>query len=217
MRWAGRSKRRRPGGGARATAELVAELDAAARPRDGRMTAVPAAACSPPLRQRGAPSRRSPLAPGTGHDPAGGGHAGRPGGAVVLRGPSRSGRSARLRPRDGAAGPGRLRRPPFLRPRTPARGRGGRGDHPRRGRCRVGSVRCVRSRPRPTRSARSRQIRVDLGRLDALMKQVGELVVAKNRLTVHASDGRRPGARRAQRSDLAAGLGNAGGGASPRG
>ncbi len=31
---------------------------------------------------------------------------------------------------------------------------------------------------------RSRQIRVDLRRLDALMKQVGELVVAKNRLTV---------------------------------
>jgi two-component system, chemotaxis family, sensor kinase CheA len=33
----------------------------------------------------------------------------------------------------------------------------------------------------------SRQIRVDLGRLDALMKQVGELVVAKNRLGVLAS------------------------------
>jgi two-component system chemotaxis sensor kinase CheA len=33
----------------------------------------------------------------------------------------------------------------------------------------------------------SRQIRVDLGRLDALMKQVGELVVAKNRLAVLAS------------------------------
>ncbi|CAN5884142.1 chemotaxis protein CheA [soil metagenome] len=33
----------------------------------------------------------------------------------------------------------------------------------------------------------SRQIRVDLGRLDALMKQVGELVVAKNRLGVIAS------------------------------
>jgi chemotaxis protein histidine kinase CheA len=28
---------------------------------------------------------------------------------------------------------------------------------------------------------RGRQIRVDLGRLDRLMKQVGELVVAKNR------------------------------------
>jgi len=33
----------------------------------------------------------------------------------------------------------------------------------------------------------SRQIRVDLGRLDSLMKQVGELVVAKNRLGVLAS------------------------------
>jgi len=33
----------------------------------------------------------------------------------------------------------------------------------------------------------SRQIRVDLGRLDALMNQVGELVVAKNRLGVVAS------------------------------
>jgi two-component system, chemotaxis family, sensor kinase CheA len=38
---------------------------------------------------------------------------------------------------------------------------------------------------------RQRQIRVDLGRLDRLMKQVGELVVAKNRLgvlAVHAED-----------------------------
>lgn len=34
---------------------------------------------------------------------------------------------------------------------------------------------------------RGRQIRVDLGRLDALMNQVGELVVAKNRLAVFAS------------------------------
>src|SRR5262249_53266390 len=33
----------------------------------------------------------------------------------------------------------------------------------------------------------SRQIRVDLRRLDALMNQVGELVVAKNRLAVHAA------------------------------
>ncbi|MGH7499409.1 MAG: chemotaxis protein CheW [Gemmatimonadales bacterium] len=32
----------------------------------------------------------------------------------------------------------------------------------------------------------SRQIRVDLRRLDALMNQVGELVVAKNRLAIHA-------------------------------
>jgi two-component system chemotaxis sensor kinase CheA len=35
--------------------------------------------------------------------------------------------------------------------------------------------------------ARGRQIRMDLRRLDALMKQVGELVVAKNRLSVFAS------------------------------
>jgi two-component system, chemotaxis family, sensor kinase CheA len=34
---------------------------------------------------------------------------------------------------------------------------------------------------------RSRQIRVDLRRLDALMSQVGELVVAKNRLAVYAA------------------------------
>ncbi len=34
---------------------------------------------------------------------------------------------------------------------------------------------------------RQRQIRVDLGRLDRLMKQVGELVVAKNRLNVMAA------------------------------
>jgi two-component system, chemotaxis family, sensor kinase CheA len=38
----------------------------------------------------------------------------------------------------------------------------------------------------------ARQIRVDLGRLDALMKQVGELVVAKNRLGVLASDSADP-------------------------
>jgi two-component system chemotaxis sensor kinase CheA len=38
----------------------------------------------------------------------------------------------------------------------------------------------------------SRQIRVDLGRLDALMKQVGELVVAKNRLGVLASGSSEP-------------------------
>jgi two-component system chemotaxis sensor kinase CheA len=36
---------------------------------------------------------------------------------------------------------------------------------------------------------RGRQIRVDLRRLDALMKQVGELVVAKNRLSEFASGG----------------------------
>jgi two-component system chemotaxis sensor kinase CheA len=37
--------------------------------------------------------------------------------------------------------------------------------------------------------ARGRQIRVDLRRLDALMKQVGELVVAKNRLNEFAGNG----------------------------
>ena len=40
--------------------------------------------------------------------------------------------------------------------------------------------------------ARGRQIRVDLRRLDALMKQVGELVVAKNRLGVLAVGGADP-------------------------
>lgn len=39
---------------------------------------------------------------------------------------------------------------------------------------------------------RSRQIRVDLRRLDALMKHVGELVVAKNRLTVLSGEGADP-------------------------
>ena len=37
-------------------------------------------------------------------------------------------------------------------------------------------------------AARGRQIRVDLRRLDALMKQVGELVVAKNRLTALSTE-----------------------------
>ena len=41
-------------------------------------------------------------------------------------------------------------------------------------------------------SERHRQIRVDLGRLDRLMKQVGELVVAKNRLGVLAAAGADP-------------------------
>jgi two-component system chemotaxis sensor kinase CheA len=39
---------------------------------------------------------------------------------------------------------------------------------------------------------RSRQIRVDLRRLDALMKHVGELVVAKNRLTALSGEGGDP-------------------------
>jgi two-component system chemotaxis sensor kinase CheA len=37
-------------------------------------------------------------------------------------------------------------------------------------------------------ASRGRQIRVDLGRLDALMKQVGELVVAKNRLVALSAE-----------------------------
>ena len=41
-------------------------------------------------------------------------------------------------------------------------------------------------------AARGRQIRVDLRRLDTLMKQVGELVVAKNRLGVLAQSGADP-------------------------
>jgi two-component system chemotaxis sensor kinase CheA len=41
-------------------------------------------------------------------------------------------------------------------------------------------------------AAQSRQIRVDLGRLDALMKQVGELVVAKNRLGALATESSDP-------------------------
>jgi two-component system, chemotaxis family, sensor kinase CheA len=41
-------------------------------------------------------------------------------------------------------------------------------------------------------AGRSRQIRVDLRRLDALMKQVGELVVAKNRLTVLSTEAADP-------------------------
>ncbi len=41
-------------------------------------------------------------------------------------------------------------------------------------------------------AGRSRQIRVDLRRLDALMKHVGELVVAKNRLTVLSTEAADP-------------------------
>jgi two-component system chemotaxis sensor kinase CheA len=42
------------------------------------------------------------------------------------------------------------------------------------------------------RAGRGRQIRVDLRRLDALMKQVGELVVAKNRLVALSSEASDP-------------------------
>ncbi len=46
----------------------------------------------------------------------------------------------------------------------------------------VESVRFEEHRADATSTGAARQIRVDLGRLDALMKQVGELVVVKNRL-----------------------------------
>jgi two-component system chemotaxis sensor kinase CheA len=51
----------------------------------------------------------------------------------------------------------------------------------------VESVRFADDKAGAPSSGQSRQIRVDLGRLDALMKQVGELVVARNRLGVLAS------------------------------
>jgi two-component system chemotaxis sensor kinase CheA len=55
----------------------------------------------------------------------------------------------------------------------------------------AGDVTSVRFEARAAADAetipRSRQIRVDLRRLDALMSQVGELVVAKNRLGVYAA------------------------------
>lgn len=60
----------------------------------------------------------------------------------------------------------------------------------------VGDVDTVRfeepSTPEAEARARGRQIRVDLRRLDMLMKQVGELVVAKNRLTTVSSESRDP-------------------------
>ena len=58
-------------------------------------------------------------------------------------------------------------------------------------------------------AGRSRQIRVDLRRLDALMKHVGELVVAKNRLTVLSTEAADPTLVGAQRAHCAAGLGHA--------
>ncbi|HEY8258877.1 MAG TPA: chemotaxis protein CheA [Gemmatimonadales bacterium] len=50
----------------------------------------------------------------------------------------------------------------------------------------VESVRFEAATAETETGERSRQIRVDLRRLDALMNQVGELVVAKNRLSVYA-------------------------------
>ena len=58
---------------------------------------------------------------------------------------------------------------------------------------RAGDVESVRFEEDQTHaSGHSRQIRVDLGRLDTLMKQVGELVVAKNRLGVLAVESADP-------------------------
>ncbi|HUR92961.1 MAG TPA: chemotaxis protein CheA [Gemmatimonadales bacterium] len=56
----------------------------------------------------------------------------------------------------------------------------------------VDSVRFEEAAPTDTPGERHRQIRVDLARLDRLMKQVGELVVAKNRLGVMAAGGDDP-------------------------
>ena len=57
----------------------------------------------------------------------------------------------------------------------------------------AGDVESVRFEEDQTHaSGHSRQIRVDLGRLDTLMKQVGELVVAKNRLGVLAVESADP-------------------------
>ena len=56
-----------------------------------------------------------------------------------------------------------------------------------RGAGEVSLVRVGEVAPEPEAAGRSRQIRVDLDRLDTLMKQVGELVVARNRLTVLAT------------------------------
>ena len=59
----------------------------------------------------------------------------------------------------------------------------------------VGDVEAVQfeeSTAGPDGANHSRQIRVDLRRLDALMKQVGELVVAKNRLVVLSSEASDP-------------------------
>ena len=66
---------------------------------------------------------------------------------------------------------------------------------------------------------RSGQIRVDLRRLDALMKQVGELVVAKNRLLAAraAGPGGEPDARSSERPDQPPRVRPAGRGASRRG
>ena len=60
----------------------------------------------------------------------------------------------------------------------------------------IGDVQAVRfDSPSPAETGEggsSRQIRIDLQRLDLLMKQVGELVVAKNRLTALSGEARDP-------------------------
>ena len=56
----------------------------------------------------------------------------------------------------------------------------------------VESVRFEADEAEGRSAVHSRQIRVDLGRLDALMKQVGELVVAKNRLGALAAESADP-------------------------
>ena len=57
----------------------------------------------------------------------------------------------------------------------------------------VGDIEAIRlEESAAERSLRVRQIRIDLPRLDALMKQVGELVVAKNRLAILASEASDP-------------------------
>jgi two-component system, chemotaxis family, sensor kinase CheA len=56
----------------------------------------------------------------------------------------------------------------------------------------VESVRFEAGEGETQAAAQGRQIRVDLGRLDALMKQVGELVVAKNRLGALAAQSSDP-------------------------
>jgi two-component system chemotaxis sensor kinase CheA len=56
-----------------------------------------------------------------------------------------------------------------------------------RGAGEVSLVRVGEVAPEAEAAGRSRQIRVDLERLDTLMKQVGELVVARNRLAVLAA------------------------------
>jgi len=61
-----------------------------------------------------------------------------------------------------------------------------------RGAGEVATVRVGEVAPEAEAGGRSRQIRVDLDRLDTLMKQVGELVVARNRLAVLAAESTDP-------------------------